>query len=335
MATNRIIQHAHFKYAFDLASQFVERKFKSINIMIIMGPSGVGKTTLRHELMRKYYRDQSKWSVGKLRVIESMAMQSSNAYYTSRSLAISLHRELMAPDQRFLSTNIEGDQFNNHCKIQMQSLNRIGIDINYNRTTETDIWLRATDLAKEREVEMICIEHADALSKNHANEKPAEHMRQLMSINETIGSRLILTTATNGYKLWERDREIRDRLLIVPLLPYDLRDNEEYISFVKLLKAIQSDYDFEPNNLLGIMTHEIAAVTGTAIRDIVSLFDKAKMIASFAKRTKIQKSDLMAALPSFADCEDIHTDINLFRSKVQPCSARELKLLLDKHVRIK
>lgn len=335
MATKRIIQHAHFNFAFDLASQFVEGKFKSNNIMILMGPSGVGKTTLRHELLRKYYRDQSKCSEGKLRVIELMATQSSNAYYTSKSLAISIHKELMAPDQRFLRSNTEDELASSYYKFQMQSLNRIGIEINYNRTTETDLWLRTADLAKEREVEMICIEHADALSKNHANEKPAEHMRQLMSINESVGSRLILTAATNGYKLWECDREIRDRLLIVPLLPYDLRDKEEEINFVKLRKAIESDYDFEPDNLPDIMTHAIVAVTGTAIRDIISLFDRAKMIASFSKRTKIQKCDIMASLPSFEDCQYIHSDIKLFRSKVKPCSAKDLKLLIDKHVNIK
>ncbi len=124
-------------------------------------------------------------------------------------------------------------------------------------------------------------------------------------------------------------------MLILPLLPYDLKDKDDLDSFTHLIKAIESNYEFEPDDLIGTMLPEIAAVTGTAIRDIFSLFDRAKSKASFSKRSKISKLDLMDVLPSYKDCVAIHTDIELCRASVEPCSAKNLDLLIIKYLKIK
>ncbi|HWS39799.1 MAG TPA: AAA family ATPase [Arenimonas sp.] len=335
MDSKKIILHDHYNRAFTLAEDFIKGKIKGKNIMLIIGPTGVGKTTLRHQLLRKWYGNPMDWPSGKLRAVEVMATQTENAYFKSSALAESIHRELFSPDLRFLKPIDAGNEYDSYCKSQMELADIAGLSVKYRNITETRIWPILIKLAKQREVEMISIEHADALSKNHANQQPAEHMRNLMSVNETIGSRLILTSATNGYKLWQGDREVCDRMYIVPLYPYDLGIPAESLSFMKLLLAISSSYEFEPTDLFKSMYQEIAAVTGTTVRDIVSLFDMAKLNAAHSMRTKIRKSDLMTVMPSFADCKDIHFDIELFRSKVKPCSAKDLKLLIDKHVTIK
>lgn len=335
MATKRIIWHPRFKFAFDMASEFIEGKHKGINIMILIGPSGVGKTTLRHELMRKYFKDPFSWSTGKLRTIEVMARQDVNSYFNSKSLAATLHHELMKPDLHFLRSTHEDHYFNTHNNYEFNLVDKVGFNINYQKTTETDLWPKVINLAKERDLELICIEHADALAKNHANQTPAENMRQLMSVNESIRTKLFLTTATQGYKLWDSDREIRSRMLIVPLLPYDLIKKNDLESFKHLIRAIESDYEFEPIDLIGTMLAEIAAVTGTTIRDIVSLFDRAKLKASYSKRSKISILDLMDVLPSHRDCVDIHKDIELCRTKVEPCSAENLDHLINKYLKPK
>lgn len=332
MKSKKIILHDHYTRAYILAEDFFKGEIKGKNIMLIIGPSGVGKTTLRHQLLRKWYGNPMDWLSGKLRAIEVMATQAENSYFKSSALAESIHRELFSPDLRFLKPIDASYEFDSYCRRMMELADISGLSVNYRNSTEKSIWPILIKLAKQREVEMISIEHADALSKNHANQQPAEHMRNLMSVNETIGSKLILTSATNGYKLWQGDREICDRMYIVPLYPYDLRVPAENLSFMKLLLAISSNYEFEPADLFKSMYKEIAAATGTTLRDIVALFDMAKLNAAHSKRFKIQKSDLMAVMPSFADCRDIHNDIELFRSKVKPCSARDLKLLIDKHV---
>jgi hypothetical protein len=332
MESKKIILHDHYNRAFTLAEDFMKGKIKGKNIMLIIGPTGVGKTTLRHQLLRKYYGNPMNWPSGKLRAIEVMATQTENAYFKSSALAESIHRELFSPDLRFLKPNDADDEYDSYVKSQMELADIAGLSVKYRYITETRIWPILIKLAKQREVEMISIEHADALSKNHANQQPAEHMRNLMSVNETIGSRLILTSATNGYKLWQGDREVCDRMYIVPLYPYDLGVQEESLSFMKLLLAISSNYEFEPTNLFKLMYKKIAAVTGTTIRDIVSLFDMAKLNAAHSKRTKIRKSDLLAVIPSFEDCVNIHLDIETFRSKVKPCSTKQLNLLLNKYM---
>ncbi|HWS41376.1 MAG TPA: AAA family ATPase [Arenimonas sp.] len=334
MASNQIITHAHYNRAFTLAEDFIKGKIRKKNIMLIIGPTGVGKTTLRHQLLRKWYGNPMKWPSGRLRTIEVMATQTENAYFKSSSLAENLHRELFSPDLRFLKPNDAGDEYDYYCKNQMELADIAGFSVNYRATPEKRVWPIVAKLAKQREIEMISIEHADALSKNHANQEPAEHMRNLMSVNENIRSRLILTSATNGYKLWQGERQVCARLYIVPLYPYDLGIPSESHNFKKLLLAISLNYEFEPTRLYMKMYKEIAAVTGTTIRDIVSLFDMAKSIAIHSNRSKIRVSDLMAVMPSFADCKDIHSDIELFRSKVKPCSAKDLKLLIAKHVTI-
>lgn len=334
MDSKKIILHDHYNRAFTLAEDFIKGKIKGKNIMLIIGPTGVGKTTLRHQLLRKWYGNPMDWASGKLRAVEVMATQTENAYFKSSALAESIHRELFSPDLRFLKPIDAGNEYDSYCKSQMELADIAGLSVKYRNITETRIWPILIKLAKQREVEMISIEHADALSKNHANQQPAEHMRNLMSVNETIGSRLILTSATNGYKLWQGDREVCDRMYIVPLYPYDLGVPAESLSFMKLLLAISSSYEFEPADLFKSMYQEISAVTGTTVRDIVALFDMAKLNAAHSMRTKIRKSDLMTVMPSFADCKDIHFDIELFRSKVKPCSAKDLKLLIAKHVTI-
>lgn len=328
MQTNRYILHAHYNRAFALANEFIKGNIKGKNIMLIIGPTGVGKTTLRRHLLRQHYGNPMNWPPGKLRCIEVMATQTENSYFKSSALAENIHRELYTPDLRFLKPIDADEDYELFCTKQMNMAANIGLNINYRNTPETRIWPVLTMLAKQREIEVISIEHADALSKNHANQQPAEHMRNIMSVNENIGSMLILTSATQGYKLWEGDREVCDRMFIVPLYPYDLRNNSEAHSFLKLLSAISLDYEFEPEDLFKSMSKEIAAVTGTTIRDIFSLFDMAKSIANISGRCKINKSDLMSVMPSVADCKNTLSDIALFREKVRPCSTSELKILV-------
>ena len=329
MQTNRFILHAHYHRAFALANEFIKGNINGKNIMLIIGPTGVGKTTLRRQLLRAHYGNPLNWEPGKLRCIEVMATQTENSYFKSSALAENIHRELFSPDLRFLKPTDAGEEFDTYCRTQMHMAANTGLNINYRNTPETRVWPIISMLAKQRCIELISIEHADALSKNHANQVPAEHVRNIMSVNEDIGSKLIFTSATNGYKLYERDREVCDRMFIVPLYPYDLQNSDEANSFLKLLFAISLDFEFEPHNLFKSMYREIAAVTGTTIRDVFSLFAMARSVAHISGRAKITKSDLMSVMPSLADCKNTLADIALFREKVRPCSAGELKFLVN------
>ena len=76
--------------------------FRPGHMVFIIGPSGAGKTTLRHSVMQEMFGNPIYWGTGQIPAIETISMLPNNAYFSSRELAKSLVEQLHVPSLRWL-----------------------------------------------------------------------------------------------------------------------------------------------------------------------------------------------------------------------------------------
>ena len=98
---SNVCPHSHFKASRAKLTAALEDP-KPGRIIFLVGPTGVGKTTLRRAIVRTIVGHPERWGTGRIPAIEVFAQLPKNAYFSSLALAESLVDQLMAPDVKWL-----------------------------------------------------------------------------------------------------------------------------------------------------------------------------------------------------------------------------------------
>ncbi|GHD72577.1 hypothetical protein GCM10007164_20340 [Luteimonas padinae] len=280
-------------------------------LIVVIGVGGVGKTTLRWSVLRELYGNPRHWGIGKIPVIEVMAILGAKAYFNSKALAEESLDQLHMPDLSWLTRGAKTTPEIEMIEEALAASREFWKGASRN-LTEAGSWNAFKKNARERDMKIFSLEHASALCINHKDTRPAQHIINLMSIMEATGAMGVLTTIQDGAALWKGRSEVRRRMDVIWMAPYDVSKPEDLKCYLGLLKRIAAPYSFNPQNLLERLAPEIAAATAAVYAEMVNLFQRAEESAHDAGRTELIEADFHEAYYSADDLETLWSDVARF-----------------------
>jgi type II secretory pathway predicted ATPase ExeA len=315
----KIYPHANFALPREQLRQALENPYRGRFIFVI-GPSGVGKTTVRRAILREMCGSPAHWGAGRIPVIEVFALLSHNAYFNSRSLVESMMRELFVPDMRWLR---DSDDVMNAIYIaikrEVDRAHQEICDIPVARLPERSLWPQFQRLAAARQVWLTAIDQAGALCTNHCNKDPADHILNLMSILESGDTNILLSGVHSTAELWATRPEVRRRSTVIWMPPYNYERKQDRDPFLILLRTLGQAYNFSKSTLLFDMAPDLMAASAGIFGVVNKILTSAKERADLAGRSVIARGDITDSFYGERDYRKMWEDVHLFEEVM--CSA--------------
>lgn len=311
-----IIEHSayvtcrkHLKAALD--------NFMPGHMVFLIGPSGVGKTTLRHSVMQEMFGNPLHWGRGRIPAIEVFAKLPNRAYFSSRELAISLLDELNVPSLNwFFAQNNVDKSVEKRIKDEISECGDVWAMLRPKMATEGDYWRAFQLTLSARSCKYVSIDQANALLVNRSDTSPSDHTLHLMSLAESAGVMFIMTGIHTVTKLWAIHSELRRRVIPVWMPPYSDRRKEDETHYLRLLKTLSSKYELSKCDLLCTMAHDIMAATGGIFAEIIQLLNRAREKVFGEGGEYIRKKDIEDSYYNNTDMATLWQDIEAFEESM-------------------
>lgn len=282
------------------------------HMVFIIGPSGVGKTTMRRSVMREMFGNPHLWGKGKIPAIETFACLPVGAYFSSRYLAREFLQELNAPTLTWAVAD-ESSWSSPLSDIQAEVRDRdIQLGRYQLRLTEAECWSSVRRTMIARGCKYVAIDQVSAFLVNHRDKSPADHTLHLMALAESTGSMFIMTGIHRAVELWSINSELRRRVTPVWVPPYSDRRKEDRAPFLRLLTSLSEKHKLSAQDLLIRMAADILAATGGVYGEVVQLLSRAAEAARQEGSERILRRHVEASYYSDNDLANLWRDIEDF-----------------------
>lgn len=304
--------------------------FRPGHMVFLIGPSGTGKTTLRHSVMQELFGNPMSWGRGRIPVIETFVMLPHMAYYVSKELAKTGVEELIIPSLNWLFTG-------NNIPISMEELIRAEIaqcasiwaQLRPRVATEGDYWRIFQRLLSARSCKYVSLDQVTALLVNRRNTSPADHTLHLMSLAEASEIMFIMTGIHTATRLWAIHSELRRRVIPVWMPPYSDKRKEDESHYLRLLKTLSAKYEFSRSDLLCTMASDVLAATGGVFAEIVQLLERASHHARLEGAPRIHKRHIEGSYYSDEDLATLWRDIEAFELAMEAGNVSKRSALVE------
>lgn len=295
------------------------------HMIFLVGPSGVGKTTLRRQVMRKLLGAPQYWGRGLVPSIEVFATLPHNAYFSSRELAADLVEQLRCPSLDWISDEpAAADSWLASMAADIDSARHAWKSLGRRNASEGDLWRCAGELMRARQCRYVCLDQATALLYNHRNLEPAQHVTQLMTLAEKAGVMFVMTGVPGVTKLWEIHYELRRRVSVVWMPPYNVRTDWDREQFLRLLITMEKIETLENAFLLVTMSEELLAATGGIFAEVLQLLKRARVMCRKRGGEGLCRADILSAVYPERDLATLWNDVRRFEqaraaADLSPC----------------
>lgn len=322
----------HFTYEAACAELKAELDdFRPGGIVFLIGPSGAGKTTLRHAVMQEMFGKPDCWGTGRIPAIETISRMPNNAYFSSRDLAKRLLRELHVPSLKWLTDGNSSldPSVKARLEAEVENARHVWSQLRPQTMTEADYWDVVEESLRARGCKYVSIEQATGLLKNHRDTSPADHTLNLMSLAESAGVMFIMTGVSKASELWGVHHELRRRVGTVWFRPYGSKIKDDRLHYLRLLKTISPRYKLSKPNLLGLMADDLMSATGGLLGHLITILDKAKRKARAAGSRCITGKHVRDSFYSDRDMDRVWLDVHDFESVCSPGNVAQRTALLE------
>jgi ABC-type cobalamin/Fe3+-siderophores transport system ATPase subunit len=294
--------------------------FRAGHMVFLIGPSGAGKTTLRHSVMQKMVGDPLHWGRGRIPAIETFAMLPHNAFFSSRELAKSFVEELHVPtlDWLFAGNDDIEKATEEQIRANIAECSTVWNQLRPHTATEGDYWKTFRDSLAARSCKYVSLDQVTALLKNRRDTSPTDHIEHLMTLAEVAGVMFIMTGIHTAASLWEIHSELRRRVHLVWMPPYSHKRKIDEPHYLRLLKTLGARYRLSRHDLLYTMADDVMAASGGVFAEIVGLLERAQLRAQEEGEARIKKRHVQASYYNERDLASLWRDIDAFEQIMEP-----------------
>lgn len=287
--------------------------FRPGHMIFLIGPSGVGKTTLRRAAMQAAFGNPLLWGRGKIPAIECFVVLPQIGFFSSAFLADEMIDQLNVPSLNWLFENSDIPlKIERDIRANVDEAAKIWPLLKRSGMPERDLWKTFTRTLIQRECKYVSLDQVTGLLVNRKNKKPSDHIEHLMSLGEASGIMFIMTGVARASELWSIHSELRRRVIPVWMSPYSEHSKNDLVHYLQLLKTLSGKYPISQSDLLYTMATDIYAMTGGTIGEIVKLMQRASVLAAMKGEAKIKKDHIQKASYSEKDLQRLWSDIAEF-----------------------
>ncbi|MGO4259754.1 ATP-binding protein [Lysobacter sp. TAB13] len=281
-------------------------------MVFLIGPSGVGKTTIRHSVMREMFGDPAYWGKGRTPIVEAFAMLPQSAYFSSRELAKALVNELHAPQLGWLLRGDMKPEVRRVFRAELDKCAEIWEALRPKRTTEGECWALFQRGLATRGCKYVSLDQVTALLVNHRDTSPADHTLHLMALAESAGVMFLMTGVQSAARLWAVHSELRRRVVTVWVPPYSDKRPSDRDAFLRLLKSLSQRYALSREDLLLQMAGDVMAATGGVYAEVMQLLERASALMKESGSHCLLKRHIESAYYGDEDLATLWRDIDAF-----------------------
>lgn len=286
--------------------------FRPGHMIALLGPSGVGKSTLRRVCMRDFFGRADKWGLGRIPVIEVYPSLSSNAFFNSRHLADTMLDNVNVPDLSWLGEPADASGWHADLLASIRDASGRWQRLKNTQLTEKKVWDSFKASGKLRSLLYVSLEQVTSLMVNRKNTEPSTHLLNLMNIGEEMKIMFILTGVTKAFQMWGTHPEMRRRIHPVWMGNYSKHIRGDELKFMRLLKTVGENWNLARKALLVEMAAEIMAATAGVIGEVEMLLERASVRARVDGSPTIRKEHLEACYYNQIDLDNLWRDVDEF-----------------------
>jgi len=283
------------------------------HMVFLIGPTGVGKTTMRTSVMQEIFGDPTLWGRGRIPAIEQFALLANQSYFSSKDFVRGLLSELHEPSLEWLfrDSSLPASKLS-----QIQSQLKTARDqwdtLRPLRGTEGEMWAAFRRGLVARGCKYVSVDQVTALLKNHRDTSPADHTLHLMALAESCGIMFIMTGIHEAARLWNVHSELRRRVVVVWAPPYSDRRAEDRDSFLRVLRSLEAKFQFAQRDMLLRMSGDLLAASGGIFGQLFELLIRSRNRAEDEGSGRILKRHIEGAYMSDADLAAMWRDVEAF-----------------------
>lgn len=312
------------------------QQWRSNKIIAVIGPPGVGKTYIKRKALRSVYA--LPWGTGQLPVIEVFASLASAGFFNPKGHVRSAVDQLLNPNLKWLecpNATQEASGALDELRVELaDAAKSIALLKPRLAISEAEYWDNFSVLSIARGLQVLCIEHCNAMLVNRRDTSPAQHIMQLMTVLETTPIMALLTGVPGAEELWTTRPELSRRVIVLWAMNYSLRDQQEILAYTRLMEELTADIKTKPRDLFARIG--VGIVTGTAgtLGQIQKTLDRARLVQATAGREEMIEADIESSFLSGAEIRTIWESVRAFDEARLTASKHEISQIASEYIKL-
>lgn len=281
------ILHTKYKDALEVAYTHINYAEPGTMVLII-GMSGSGKGTIANKIKGRLLDANPEVSEWNRPIIEIVAKNAENSYYSSKDTASRL-------------LNLLKDPF--HSIDRQEVLAEVGIragPVSHRAVPEGTIRQQLHRLLRAKNVKYIIVDEADMMcvSKKSGRDE-ADHLESWRVLALDSEAIVIFLAGFRMLRIWDRTSQFTRKMPTVHVARYSLGSDEDIEGFVSLLQQLNEIHQVGESESSRILKNAAALMTATGgiFGQLKALYERADDHANANGRESLSLNDVVYALP--------------------------------------
>lgn len=278
----------------------------------LIAPSWSGKSELRRRLIPALAGFPTHWPVGSIPLISVRAVLNQGDKFNEKDFALRLHQEITEPEIGWLVPESQiGSPHSLDESAEKRAASKFWQDVR-SRRPQRELRLSFERMAKVRGLKYVVIDEVANFCRVPRTHSARNYMLGIMALIEEIGCVAIMLGTHEASTLYEDAQEIFNRSDVLYMRPYNLKVQQDLISYATLVKAIGTGFPVSSPTLLQDHLELIALNGGGIFGPTLRYLRRANEVRCRAGCAKLTREHLVAASGTPKNHSSFWRDIDHF-----------------------